>query len=86
MDYFQFMREIYRLGNNLNQLVYLSHRFGSIQAVKLDELRKQISELILCITQRMIAPDKLDIPAALERGRRLAEKEQLGEESDHALQ
>lgn len=78
------MRAIYSLGNNLNQLTHLAHRFGNIHAAMLDEFIKQYRELILTITQRMIAPDDLDIPATLERGRQLAEAEQAEGSEHHA--
>jgi iron-sulfur cluster repair protein YtfE (RIC family) len=82
MEYFDFMRAIYSIGNNLNQLVHLAHRFGSIHADMLEDFKKQYRELILTITQRMITPDDLDIPTTLERGRQLAEAEQ-GKEGEH---
>lgn len=82
MEYFDFMRAIYSLGNNLNQLVHLAYRFGSVHAAMLDEFIKQYRELMLTITQRMITPDDLDIPFTLERGRQLAEVEQ-GKGGEH---
>ena len=35
IDYFNFMNGFYHLGNNLNQIVHLAHKFGSLHAVKL---------------------------------------------------
>ena len=76
MDFWEFKQALYASGNNLNQLVTLVHRFGSFHEKKLEETRKQFTELVLLISKRMIAPDHSDALATLERGRLLSEKEQ----------
>ena len=76
MDFWEFKKALYASGNNLNQLVALAHRFGSFHEKKLEDMRKQFTDLILLISKRMIAPDPLDVPETLKRGRLLAEKEQ----------
>jgi predicted DNA-binding protein len=83
MDYYQFMQALYRLGNNLNQVTHLAHKFGSLQTGKLEQLRNQHIDLIRIITKRMILPEKLDIPTILERGQHLTETEQK-KEKNHA--
>lgn len=78
------MRALYRIGNNLNQLLHLSHKFGSIHATQLEKLNEQMNDLILLITRQMITPDDLDTSQTLERGRLLADQEQSKEEADYA--
>jgi len=86
MDYFHFMNEFYHLGNNLNQITHLAHKLGSLHAAKLEQFYKQYIAMIHIIEERMIAPDDLDIPATLERGRVIAETEQKEEGQSHAKQ
>ena len=76
VDFWTFMKELHALGNNLNQLAQTAYRFGSIHTAKLEETYKQYCQFLLAITDRMQMPIKLDVPATLERGRLLAEKEQ----------
>ena len=75
MEYFDFMRALFSLGNKLDALTRRAHWFGSIHATMLEDSRKRLSELILTITNRMMLPEKVDVPATLERGRQLAEAE-----------
>ena len=77
MDYFNFMKGFYHLGNNLNQITHLAHKFGSLHTAKLEQFYKQYIGMIRVIEERMIAPDDLDVPATLERGRLLAQTEQI---------
>lgn len=74
-DYYEFMRELYRLGNNVNQLAFMSHKFGSLHTARLEETNEALRKLILLITKQMIAPDKVNKADALERGRLLAEED-----------
>lgn len=83
MDYFHFMRGLYHLGNNLNQITHLAHKFGSLHTAKLEQFYKQYIDIIRLIAERMIAPDDLDIPATLERGRLLAEADKNEEEAQN---
>ena len=82
MDYFKFMNGFYHLGNNLNQITQLAHKFGSLHTAKLEQFFKEYVDMIYIIENRMIAPDDLDIPATLEHGRLLTEAEQK-EEKDY---
>lgn len=74
-DYFRMMKEVYRVGNNLNQLASMAHKFGSFHAQKLDEAVKQLDKLILDITDEIIAPKDFDKVEILEQGRLQAEKD-----------
>jgi len=80
MDYFDFMQAFYSLGNSLNQITHLALKFGSFHAAKLEQFYKQYIEMIYIIEERMIAPDELDIPVTLERGRQLADLDMNEEE------
>jgi hypothetical protein len=75
-EFWGFMREIHALGNNLNQLTNLAHKFGSLHAAKLDNFSNQYTDLIRAVMQRMIAPDDLDISAVLESGQKISEQEE----------
>ena len=75
-EYWKLMRAVYSMGNNLNQLVHSAHRFGSVNAAKLDEINQWLTKMVLALMDRMIVPEKVDVPAVLERGRQLAETEQ----------
>jgi hypothetical protein len=81
MDYFQFMQGVYHLGNNLNQIVHLAHRFGSFHTSKLEQFYEQFLAMVRLIVESMIAPDDLDVHAILKLGKRLAEIEQKNEEA-----
>ena len=75
-EYWKLMRAVYSMGNNLNQLVHSAHRFGSVNAAKLDEINQWLTKMVLALMDRMIVPEKVNVPAVLERGRQLAETEQ----------
>jgi len=72
MEYFDFMRAFYSLGNSLKQITHLALNYGNFHAAKLEQFYKQYIELLYIIKDRIIKPDDLDIPATLERGRQLA--------------
>jgi iron-sulfur cluster repair protein YtfE (RIC family) len=75
-EFWEFKRELYALGNNLNQLAHLAHRVGGIHTAKLDEMNGWLNRLIIDISNRMMMPEKVDIPATLELGRQAAEMEE----------
>jgi len=74
-DFWEFKKELHALGNNLNQITRLAHRFGSIQATKLDDALKQYYAFALEVSRKMKLPEKVNIPATLEQGRRIAEND-----------
>ncbi|MDR1564002.1 MAG: MobC family plasmid mobilization relaxosome protein [Oscillospiraceae bacterium] len=75
MDYYKFMEELRRVGNNLNQIAHLAHRFGSLHAAKLNTTLEEYNRLYLAITNRMIPPDDLYVPTTLEQGKEVAESD-----------
>ena len=76
VDFWTFMKELYALGNSLDQFTMAIRRFGGVNAAKLEETSKQYGQFLLAVTERMQLPIKLDVPATLEHGRLLAEQEQ----------
>jgi hypothetical protein len=75
-EYWPLLSEMYRIGNNLNQLTYMAHRLGGIHTKRLEEMYKLFAETLFSIQKTVQWLDTADIPAALERGRQLAEAEQ----------
>ena len=74
-DYFEFMRKIYGLGNNLNQLAVMAHTLGWVQNEQLQEALQDYKNLIRQITCRMILPEKVDVKEVLKQGSLVAEQD-----------
>ena len=74
--YWPLLSELHHIGNNLNQLTYMAHRLGGIHVKRLEEMYTLFAETLFRIQKTVQWPDTADIPAALERGRQLAEAEQ----------
>lgn len=55
-EYFDFMRELHRVGNNLNQIAQKAHVLNVIDAPRYDAQAKQIENLIREITKAVILP------------------------------
>ena len=76
IEFFKMLGELCRIGNNLNQIVKMAHRFDNMHYKSSIETIKQFSQILFKIQQIVMwSGDVEDIPAALERGRQLAEKE-----------
>lgn len=54
--YFDFMRELHMVGNNLNQIAQKAHVLNVIDAPRYDAQAKQIENLIREITKTVILP------------------------------
>ena len=72
-----FMEELRRVGHNLNQLTQLAHRVGNIHAGRLDKTLAEYRDSYLKIFRAVVLPEPVNILATLERGRLLAETEQM---------
>ena len=57
-DYFRFMQELYRVGNNLNQIAQKAHVLNVVDVKRYDEACHNIDKLILDITKAVIFPAK----------------------------
>lgn len=74
-DYFKMMKEMHRVGNNLNQLVWTSHRFGNMHTKDIDAILEQFRKVIDFITDELIMPETINKNEILELGRLQAEKD-----------
>ena len=74
-EFWTLIKEIHALGNNLNQLTNLAHKFGSIHAAKLDEMMEQYKRLVPRIYDGFYLPENVNISATLERGKQVTEAE-----------
>lgn len=54
--YFDFMRELHRVGNNLNQIAQKAHVLNVIDAPRYDIAAQQLDTLIREITKAVILP------------------------------
>lgn len=59
LDYFSFMRSLYSLANNLNQIAQKAHVLGVIDAKRYDKYAKMSENAVRTITEAMISPRKM---------------------------
>jgi hypothetical protein len=55
-DYFAMMRELYRIGRNLNQIAQKAHALNVIDAQRYDEEVRKLEAAILTITNAVVSP------------------------------
>ena len=58
-DYFSFMRELYRVGNNLNQIAQKAHVLNVLDVKRYDDCCRSIETLIRDLTEAVILPAKM---------------------------
>ena len=58
-DYYAFMRSLYSLANNLNQIAQKAHVLNVIDAQRYDRYARMAEELVREITHAMIEPRKM---------------------------
>ena len=80
-DFFNFYRQAYWCGTLLNQLCRQAYKFNSLHTKDLVKVMNQLYAMMHKIHMEYMSLDELDIPATLERGRLLAEKEQEKKEN-----
>ena len=69
--YYDFMRELHRIGGNLNQIAQKAHVLGVIDERRYDEEMRKFDQLVRDITQAVILPNPMDTkgsPRSLLRG------------------
>ena len=69
--YFDFMRELHSIGNNLNQIAQKAHVLGVMDERRYDEALQRFDQLIRDITKAVILPKPMDMegpPRSLLRG------------------
>jgi hypothetical protein len=64
-DYYQMMRELAAIGNNLNQLTRAVNATGSINAHECSKVLTTLDEAIRQITQKVTMPERMPIPRKL---------------------
>lgn len=57
-DYFDFMRELHNIGNNLNQIAQKAHVLKVIDVKRYDETTRRLERLVGDITTAVILPGK----------------------------
>ena len=80
-EYFPLLTDLCNVGNNLSTVSRLAYQFGGVHRKTLEEAAELFAKTLFRIREQVEWLDKADIPAALERGRQLAEFEQ--NEDDH---
>lgn len=73
-DYHAMKRELYNIGNNLNQLTALAHRSGKIDTKRFDEAMKKFDQIERNFSLNTM-PEKIDINAVLERAKEIDKTE-----------
>ena len=59
-DYFSMMRELYRIGNNLNQIAQKAHVLGVMDERRYDEETRKFDQLVRDITKAVILPRPME--------------------------
>ena len=59
-DYFDFMRKLHGVGNNLNQIAQKAHVLGVIDVRRYDEEVQKFNRLIREITKAVILPRQME--------------------------
>ena len=55
-EYFDFMRELHRVGNNLNQIAQKAHMLNVIDAPRYDEAMRRFEKIVRDVTKAVILP------------------------------
>lgn len=71
-DYYSMMKELYRIGNNLNQIAQKAHVLNVIDAQRYDRGMREFKEAVQKITEEAVLPEKAEPPkeAGVQEGGR----------------
>lgn len=58
-DYFSMMQQLYRIGNNLNQIARKAHVLWVVDVQQYNEAYRELERAIIRITEAVILPRKL---------------------------
>ncbi len=58
-DYYAMMRELYRIGNDLNQIAQKAHALNYIDTRRYDDAAREFEEAVMNITEAVILPQKI---------------------------
>lgn len=59
-DYFAMTRELYKIGNNLNQIAQKAHILNVMDVQRYDEAVAALGKTVLAITEAVILPRKME--------------------------
>lgn len=57
-DYYAMMKELYRIGNNLNQIAQKAHTLNVIDVQRYDSDMRKFDEAVRLITEAVILPEQ----------------------------
>lgn len=57
-DYYSMMRELHKIGNNLNQIAQKAHTLNLIDVQRYDSDIRKFDEAVRLITEAVILPEK----------------------------
>ena len=60
-DYYTMMRELYRIGNNLNQIAQKSHVLNVMDVQRYDAAIHELEAAIKTITEAVVLPQPMDL-------------------------
>lgn len=67
VDYYSMMRELHKIGNNLNQVVQKAHTLNVIDAQRYDQDMRKFEETVRLITEAVILPENMEMPDGGEK-------------------
>lgn len=59
-DYYSMMRELHKVGNNLNQIAQKAHTLNVMDVQRYDETVKEYRKLVKVITDAVLVPDVVE--------------------------
>ena len=59
-DYYSMMRELYRIGNNINQIAQQAHSLNFIDSRRYDENMRKFEQAVKKITEAVVLPQKME--------------------------
>ena len=68
-DYYSMMRELHRIGNNLNQIVQKAHVLNVIDVQRYDQEVRKFRQAVEQITAAVVLPERADQRTADQRER-----------------
>jgi len=59
-DYYSMMRELHKIGNNLNQITQKAHTLNVIDVQRYDRDMRKFEETVRLITEAVILPERME--------------------------
>lgn len=59
-DYYSMMRELHKVGNNLNQIAQKAHTLNVLDVQRYDETVKEYRKIVKLITDAVLVPDMVE--------------------------